>query len=109
MNENLSRDEHDYVFVGKCGAFCPVLPGCGGGELVRENKGKYDSANGAKDYRWKEYEVIKELGLEDQVNREYYDKRAADAKAKIEEVGGNFDLFVSDLPYPTDDNPPWDN
>ena len=110
MNENLSKDEHNYVFVGKCGAFCPIKPGCNGGELVRENKGKYDSANGAKGYRWKEYEVVRELGLEDQVDRSYYDKRTAEAKAEIEKFGP-FDLFVSDAPYPQ--NPkidlPWDN
>lgn len=99
MNENLSKDEHNYVFVGKCGAFCPVKPGCNGGELVRENNGKYDSANGAKGYRWKEYEVVKELGLENQVDRKYYDKRTAEAKAEIEKYGP-FDLFVSNVPYP---------
>lgn len=99
MNENLSKDEHNYVFVGKCGAFCPVLPGTGGGELVRENKGKFDSANGAKGYRWKEYEVVRNLGLENEVDRSYYDKRTEAAKAEIEKLG-SFDLFVSDYPYP---------
>ena len=103
MNENLSKEEHNYIFVGKCGAFCPVIPGSGGGELLRENKGKYDSANGAKGYRWKEYEVIRKLGLEDQVDRSYYDKRTAEAKAEIDKLG-SYDLFVSDLPYPTPTN-----
>ena len=103
MNENLSKGDHKYVFVGRCGAFCPVLPGTGGGELVRQNKNKdkYDSANGAKGYLWKEYEVVRELGLIDQVNREYYDRRTAEAKAKIEEYM-SFDLFVSN-----EEIPPW--
>lgn len=100
MNENLSKDDHNYTFVGKCGAFCPVLPGTGGGELLREDKGKYSSANGAKGYRWKEYEVVRELGLEDQVDRSYYDKRTAEAKAEIDKLG-SYELFVSELPYPT--------
>lgn len=99
MNENLSKDEHNYIFVGKCGAFCPVREGCGGGILVRQNGEKYDSANGAKGYRWKEYEVVKELGLEDQIDRSYYDRRTEAAKAEIEKLG-RFDLFVSDMPYP---------
>ena len=109
MNENLSKDEHKYVFVGKCGAFCPVLPGTGGGELVRENKGKFDSANGAKGYRWKEYETVRTLNLENEVDRSYYDKRAEAAKAEIEKFGP-FDLFVSDYPYPDDHKPdlPWE-
>lgn len=99
MNENLSKDEHNYIFVGKCGAFCPVREGCGGGLLVRQNGEKFDSANGAKGYRWKEYEVVKELGLEDQVDRSYYDKRTEAAKAEIEKFGP-FEQFVSSMPYP---------
>jgi hypothetical protein len=107
MNENLSKGDHNYVFIGKCGAFCPVQKGCNGGELVRENNGKFDSAIGAKNYRWKEYEVVRELGLEDQIDRSYYDNRAMAAKAEMEKIKGfNFDLFVSDLPYPID-VPPW--
>ena len=102
MNENLSKGEHNYIFVGKCGAFCPVREGCGGGILVRENGNKYDSANGAKGFRWKEYEVVKELGLEDQVDRSYYDKRTEAAKAEIEKYI-SFNLFISPEPLP-----PWD-
>lgn len=99
MNENLSEGEHNYIFVGKCGAFCPVKPGCGGGLLMRQNGEKFDSANGAKGYRWKEYEIVKKLGLEDQVDRSYYDKRTAAAKAEIEKFIP-FDIFVSDEPLP---------
>ena len=32
---------HDYRFIGKVGNFCPILPGKGGGLLVREKDGKY--------------------------------------------------------------------
>lgn len=103
LNENLSKGDHKYMFIGRCGAFCPVLPGTGGGELVRQSKdkSKYDSANGAKGYLWKEYEVIRELGLIDEVNREYYDRRTEEAKAKIEEYI-SFDLFTS-----SEEIPPW--
>ena len=56
MNESLPEDEHDYHFVGRVGLFCPIKPGCGGGELVREGMDKegnvkYSSATGAKGYR----------------------------------------------------------
>ena len=108
MNENLSKGDHNYVFVGKCGAFCPVKPGTDGGELVRENKGKYDSANGAKGYRWKEYEVVRDLGLDDQVDRTYYDRKAEAAKNEIEKFE-SFELFTSDLPHPKSGEPlPWE-
>ena len=102
MNENLSKGEHNYIFVGKCGAFCPVREGCGGGLLVRQNGEKFDSANGAKGYRWKEYEVVRDLGLGDQVDRSYYEKRTETAKTEIEKYIP-YDLFVSNEPLP-----PWD-
>jgi hypothetical protein len=102
MNENLSKGEHNYIFVGKCGAFCPIREGCGGGVLVRQNGEKFDSANGAKGYRWKEYEVVRDLGLGDQVDRSYYDKRTEAAKAEIEKYIP-YELFVSPEPLP-----PWD-
>ena len=52
-NEDLPDDEHNRHFVGKVGNFCPIKPGCGGGELVREAKDKdgnvkYDSVTGSK-------------------------------------------------------------
>ena len=121
MNENLSKDEHNYIFVGRCGAFCPVIPGVGGGILLRQNGEKFDSANGAKGYRWKEYEVVRDLGLGYQVDRSYYDKRTAAAKAEIEKLKPKdatysmFDIFVSDLPFPDnlvtnhDKIVPWNN
>ena len=31
---------HNYMFVGKVGAFCPIMSGHGGGILVREKEGK---------------------------------------------------------------------
>ena len=40
MNENLPDGDHDYHFVGRVGLFCPIKPGCGGGELVREGTDK---------------------------------------------------------------------
>lgn len=106
MNENLSKGDHKYVFVGKCGAFCPILPGYGGGELMRQNGEKYDAAAGTKGYRWKEFETVRTLGLENQIDIGYYERQCEKAK---EEIGkyGSFDLFVSDMPYPDDNDLPW--
>lgn len=103
MNENLPDGEHDYRFVGKVGNFCPIKPGCGGGELLREGKDKegnikYDSATGAKGYRWLESETVRTLNRENDIDRSYYDKLTDDAIATISEYG-DFEWFVSDDPY----------
>ena len=102
-NENLPEGEHNYIFVGKVGLFCPIKPGCGGAELVREAKDKdgntkYDSVTGAKDYRWLEAEMVKELGKENDIDRSYYNKLVDAAVESISEYG-NFEWFVSDIPY----------
>lgn len=73
LNIDISK-LHDYRFVGKAGQFCPMLPGCGGGLLLRENNGKYSYAAGAKGYRWMESEMVKALGMEDLIDLSYYIK-----------------------------------
>ena len=102
FNENLSEGEHNYLFVGKCGAFCPVKAGTQGGELCREKDGKYYAATGSKGYRWKEYEVVRDLGLREEIDTEYYENLCRKAVAEIERFGP-FDVFISPEPLP-----PWD-
>ena len=102
-NENLPEGEHNYIFVGKVGRFCPIKRGCNGGELLREAKDKdgntkYNSATGAKDYRWLEAEVVRTLGKEDDIDRGYYNKLVDDAVETISKYG-DFEWFVSDDPY----------
>ena len=119
MNEDLPENEHDYHFVGKIGQFCPIKPGCGGGELVREGIDKdgsikYSSATGAKGYRWLESETVKLLNKQKDIDRSYYDSLVDGA---IETIGkyGDFEQFVADEPYgpiagidfPPDEDPPW--
>jgi hypothetical protein len=99
-NENLPEGEHDYRFIGKVGRFCPVKPGCGGGELLREGKDKegnlkYSSATGAKGYLWLESEMVKEFGKEDHIDRSYYDK-LVDAAVDTISKYGDFEQFISD-------------
>lgn len=94
MNEMLSEGDHNYIFVGKVGSFCPIKPGCGGGILLREKDGKYYAATGTKGYRWLESEVVKNLGKQNDIDRRYYDSLADDAKASISEFG-DYDWFVS--------------
>ena len=125
-NENLPEGEHNHIFIGKVSSFCPIKPGCGGGELLREGKDKegnvkYSSATGAKGYRWLEAETVKVLGKEDDIDRSYYDKLVDDAVETISQYG-DFEWFVSDDPYigpeydkrgrpvyhPEEDDVPWD-
>ena len=110
-NENLPEGEHDYRFVGKVGSFCPILPGHGGAELLREGKDKegnvkYSAATGSKGYRWLEAEMVKTLGKEKDIDRSYYNKLVDDAVNTISQYG-DFEQFVSDDPVP--DVAPWFN
>lgn len=111
MNENLPEGEHNYQFIGKVGQFCPIKPGCGGGELLREGKDKegnvkYSSATGAKGYRWLESEMVKTLGKQDSIDKTYYSK-LVDAAVDTISNYGDFEWFVSNDPLPNIEEPPW--
>ncbi len=108
---------HEYRFIGRVGQFCPIKEGCGGGELLREGKDsegnvKYDSATGAKGYRWLESEMVKTLGKEKDIDQSYYVKLVDNAVETISQYG-DFEWFVSDDPYISPkkqkpiDTPPW--
>ena len=97
LNDEISKG-HDYQFVGRVGNFCPILPGHGGGLLVREQDGKYYSATGAKGFRWLESEMVRGIN-EDFIDKSYYNKLVDEAIATINNYG-DFEWFVSDDPYP---------
>lgn len=120
-NENLPDGEHDYNFVGRVGNFCPIQPGRGGCELVRDTKDsegnvKYDAVVGTKGYRWLESEYVKLHHKEDDIDLSYYNKLVDEAiygsgtgaqrKPGIADFG-DFEMFVSDA-VPNQDIPPWD-
>lgn len=102
-------------FIGRVGSFCPIKPGCGGAELLRESKDKdgnvtYAAATGTKGYFWLESEVVKTLGKEKDIDLSYYNKLVDDAVDAISQYG-DFERFVADEPYesfpPDDDDLPW--
>lgn len=100
LSEQLARhisDGHDYQFIGKVGNFCPILPGHGGGLLVREKDGKYYSATGSKGYRWLESEIVRGTN-EQYIDRSYYNKLVDDAIDTISQYG-DFEMFVSNDSY----------
>jgi hypothetical protein len=106
------EDSDSPEFVGRVGLFCPIKPGCGGKELLRESKDadgniKYGAAVGTKGYLWLEAETVKALGKEGDIDRSYYDKLVDDAVESISQYG-DFEWFVSDFePLPELVDLPW--
>ena len=79
--------EEPFKFVGKIGRFCPMKEGAGGGYLLREKDGKFHSATGAKGFRWMEAEMVKELGLENQIDHSYFQKLVDAAVDNLSKYG----------------------
>ena len=92
--QDIINSGHDYIFVGKVGNFCPILPGKGGGLLCREKDGKYYSATGSKGYRWLESELVRGTN-EDFIDISYYNKLVDEAVETISQYG-DFEWFISD-------------
>lgn len=96
MNEDLEEGMHDYHFVGRAGLFCPMIPGAGGGLLLRETKdGGFAAATGTKGYRWMESEMVKALGKESEIDESYY-KHLVDEAIREISLYGNFEWFVEE-------------
>lgn len=109
MNENLPPDEHNYIYVGQVGQFCPIKTGCGGGLLMRETTNEttgekgYAAATGSKGYRWLESESVRLLEKEACIDVSYYDALVDDARAAIAKFG-DADWFIDGK----EDTPPWE-
>ena len=93
------EEGHNYHYIGRIGLFTPVINGTGGGLLMREGKEKdgsikYDSATGSKGFRWLESETVKNLKLEDKIDRSYYDAQVDTAIETISQYG-DFEWFAS--------------
>lgn len=85
-------------FVGKTGLFVPMLPGAGGGVLVRQDKvdpTKFTSAAGTKGFFWLEAEMVETLGLQDQIDGSYFERKIDAAIDQIKKFG-DFEWFIAD-------------
>lgn len=78
---------HDYHFVGRTGQFCPIKAGCGGGDLVRGENGKYSFVAGSSGYKWLESETVKKEGKEADIDESYYISLVNDAADAISKFG----------------------
>ena len=90
--KRLINEGHNYIFVGRVGQFCPILKGCGGGELVSIRGESYYSVAGTKGYRFLESEMVKTLGKEEDIDESYFLKLSTDAIDHISEFG-DWDWF----------------
>ena len=84
FNEGLQEGQHKMKFVGKVGQFTPVIQGIGGAELLYLKDGKYCSVSEAKGVRWLESETVKQLGLEDKIDRDFYRRKVDKAIESVE-------------------------
>jgi len=84
----------DPQFVGRAGAFVPVREGTGGGTLLRGKDDVFHAATGTKGYFWKETQVVKELGLEEDIDDKYFTRLTDEAVAAISKFG-DFEWFTS--------------
>ena len=123
--KSLIASGHDYRFVGRVGLFTPIRSGFMGGVLYRYDNGKYYAAPGTTGYRWLESEHVKKYGMENMIDRSYYDKLVDQAIDDIREIVGKegveLDFFLSDdipeknlgpsfmnIPESVGDEIPWD-
>lgn len=108
FNEH-NPEEHNCHFVGKVGAFCPMKDGVGGGVLLRDaGEGKFAAVGGTKKkgtkdevYRWMQTEMVMKNGLEDQIDRSYYNALVDEAVETISQYG-DFEQFAAN-----DTDPDW--
>ena len=95
LNEMEDDDDiHHYQFIGRVGVFCPVVPGVGGGVLLRLQDGKYYAVAKSTGYRWLESNVIEAMDLYSSINMGYYEAMAEEAANRIREYG-DYEWFVS--------------
>jgi hypothetical protein len=98
MNEHINEGEHAYKFVGKVGSFVPVLPGFGGGILLRKSGDTYSSVTGTKKdsksfYRW--CESVNMRGHENLIDMSYFENLKQDAVDNINSVSdGHFEDLI---------------
>lgn len=110
--EKIIADGHSYHFIGRVGQFCPIKSGCGGGILLRETENKktgekgYAAATGSKGFRWLESEMVRQIGKQSDIDRAYYNNMVDDAVKAISKYG-DFERFVADEPYISENTPPW--
>lgn len=84
----------DLVFIGRVGAFCPVLPGTGGARLVRVSNGKEYAVTETKGFLWKEADVVRDIAGQDTIDMSYFTRLVDKAVSAVSKYG-DFEQFIS--------------
>ena len=93
--ENLNDEQ--MKFIGKHGRYVPMLPGTGGGFLLRINdEGKQFAVTGTKGFQWQEAEIVRSMGRESDIDGAYFEKLITKAIDDINKFG-DFEWFVHDV------------
>jgi hypothetical protein len=77
-------------FVGKGGRFTPIIPGKGGGQLVRvmdPESDKHAAVQGTKGFYWLESEMVETLGKEDDIDMSYFETLVNEAIDNLAKYG----------------------
>lgn len=82
------------MFIGKIGAFVPILPNRGGALLLREKEDKFYAATGSKGHYWLEGEMVKELHKEDDIDMSYFSNLVDNAIETLSKFG-DFESFAA--------------
>jgi hypothetical protein len=88
----LDFGDGDPHFVGRAGSFVPVKEGTGGAVLLRGKDGKFHAVTGTKGYFWKEAIAVRDLGLEDTIDMNYF-RRLVDTAIKAISKFGDIEQF----------------
>ena len=93
----MHTDTGELHFVGKAGLFCPMKPGSGGGLLVRLVDDKQMAVQGTKGWLWMEAEMVEELGLEKDIDMDFFKNLVDEAVTSLGKHG-DVEAFL-DEPY----------
>ena len=92
--DNLITKGHNYIFIGKIGKFCPIIPGGGGANLYRKKDEKYHAVTGTKGYRWMESVMVETLNKQVNIDYSYFNNLVDTAVDDISKFG-DFEWFVA--------------
>lgn len=87
--------EDEPRFVGRAGAFVPVLEG--GGDLLRQSgDGSYHSASGAKGHKWVEAEIERQSsgGRNDNIDMSYFNNLIEKAIENLSRFGDFYEMVA---------------
>jgi len=90
----IEDDDGEMNFVGRIGRFCPMTKG--GGALYRvTDEGKKYAVTATSGYKWQQADIVKTLGLEDDIDVSYFEAATEKALARIAEFGDP-SIFLGD-------------